>query len=86
MFRTAGQYSDFESYSASLAEKVPVSPTVEATMQQLFLDVELKFGQKMSKSNLRFRGRIKKPFLTWKQLGDVINFLLHPCFAKHGVE
>ena len=46
----AGQFSDFESYSASLAEKVPVNPTVETTMRQLLLDVELKFGQKMPKS------------------------------------
>ena len=81
-FLTAGQYSEFESYSASLAEKVPVNPTVEATMQQLLLDVGLKFGQKMPKSKLRFGGRIKKPLLTWKQQGDIVYFLLHPLFCE----
>ena len=44
--------------------------------------LEIKFGEKKWALKLKFTGRIKKPFLSWKQRADVIYFVLHPGFAN----
>ena len=55
---------------------------IVAVMEQLRRDIEIKFGEKQSASKIKFLGRTKKTFLTYKQRADIGYLLLHPVFAN----
>ena len=73
-------YTQFSSMEQTQSIVLPSG--IVAVMEQLRRDIEIKFGEKQSASKIKFLGRTKKPFLTWKQRADIVYFLLHPGFTK----
>ena len=69
-------YTQFSSMEQTQSIVLPSG--IVAVMEQLRRDIEIKFGEKQSASKIKFLGRTKKPFLTWKQRADIVYFLLHP--------
>jgi hypothetical protein len=64
----------------------PIPLQVQVAMNGILKNLELRSNKKSSSGKIKFVGRVKKPFLTWRQRANVIYFHLHPAFANKDLE